>query len=121
MSKQPYHDLVVWREAHRFTIEAYRLTKLLPKEEVYGLVSQLRRAAVSVEANIVEGHAKATNKDFLRFLDISKGSLRECAVLLELCLDLGYIKTTDYQPIDTLQNQVSFLLNKLILSIRSRS
>jgi len=73
---QDYHDLLVWSKSLEFVKLVYKLTNLFPKEEIYGLTSQLRRAAVSVLANIVEGRGKSTDKDFLKFLYISKGSLK---------------------------------------------
>jgi len=75
---QDYHNLLVWKRSLEFVTLVYRLVKLFPPDELYGLTSQLRRATVSVMANIAEGRGKASDKDFLRFLYISNGSLNEC-------------------------------------------
>jgi four helix bundle protein len=85
---------------------------------MYGVTSQLRRAAVSVLANIVEGQAKPTRKDFRRYLNISKGSIRECEFFLELSKDLGYLGPNNFDKLNNLQNRTAFLLYKLICSLR---
>ena len=89
-SAKSFTDLFVWQKAHEFVIEIYRLTNLFPKTEVYGLTSQLKRAAVSIPANIAEGFGRNTLKDKQRFLTICKGSLEECRYYLVLAKDLGY-------------------------------
>jgi four helix bundle protein len=73
-----FEDLDVWKKAHAFVVEAYRLTDTFPKNELFGLTSQLRRAAVSIPANIAEGFKKTGKPDKLRFYNISQGSLEEC-------------------------------------------
>ena len=87
-----FQDLVVWQKAMGLVREVYKLTEILPREEKYGIVSQLRRSAVSVPSNIAEGHARTTKRDFSRFLSIALGSLREVQTLLLLCDDLGLAK-----------------------------
>lgn len=116
---QPYHQLVVWQEAHRLAIQTYRVTDGFPKHELFGVVSQLRRAATSVPTNIVEGYAKRSKKDTVRFLDISRGSLAETAYLLELCRDLGYLSLETYQGIEEQRAKTSYLLNRFIASFLS--
>ena len=91
MNKQPYHNLVVWKEAHKFVLVVYQATEMFPKHEIYAMTSQLRRAAVSIPTNLVEGNAKQTAKDFTKFINIAEGSSKECAYLLELSRDLKYI------------------------------
>ena len=86
-------DLIVWRKAHEFVLEVYKMTKLFPKEELYGLTSQFRRAAVSIPANIAEGFRKRGKLDKVRFLNIAEGSLEECNYYLILAQDLGYFQT----------------------------
>jgi four helix bundle protein len=88
-----FTDLIVWQKAHKFVLSVYRFTSGFPKEEIYGLTSQLRRAAVSIAANIVEGFKKTGVADKIRFLNISQGSLEECRYYLILVNDLGYGKT----------------------------
>jgi len=114
---QDYHNLLVWKRALEFVKLVYRLTKIFPKEELYGLTSQLRRAAVSVLANIVEGRGKGTEKDFLRFLYIANGSLNECQCFFELAKELEYINKEQFDYIDRKRREVGYLLQKLIKSI----
>jgi four helix bundle protein len=114
---QDYHDLLVWKETFSFVKLIYRLSGHFPKEEMFGITSQLRRAAVSVMANIVEGRGKNSDKDFLRFLYISKGSLNECQCYLELVLDLEFVNKEQFDFIENKRKQVSYLLFKLIKSL----
>jgi four helix bundle protein len=81
---QTFRDLIVWQKAHEFVLGAYKLSKEFPREEVYGLTSQFRRAAVSIAANIVEGFKKKGQHDKARFLNIAQGSLEECRYYLIL-------------------------------------
>ena len=85
-----FQDLIVWQKAHRFVLEIYKISRNFPSDEKYGLTSQLRRAAVSVPANIEEGFPKKTNVNKARFYNISKGSLEEVRYYLILSQDLGY-------------------------------
>jgi len=73
-----FEDLLVWQKSHEFVLEVYKITKQFPKEEVYGLTSQFRRAAVSISANIAEGYKRKSTKEKLRFYNISQASLEEC-------------------------------------------
>ncbi len=114
---QDYHDLLVWKETFAFVKLIYRLSGHFPKEEIFGITSQLRRAAVSVMANIVEGRGKNSDKDFLRFLYISKGSLNECQCYLELVLDLEFVNKEQFDFIENKRKQVGYLLFKLIKSL----
>lgn len=84
----------MWQRAHEFTLAVYTLTQQFPKCELYGLTAQLRRAAVSVPANIAEGYKKRSKADKARFLNISQGSLEECRYYLILVRDLGYCSVT---------------------------
>ena len=90
-----FQDLIVWQKAHQFVLAAYRLSESFPKPEIYGLTSQLRRAAVSVPANIAEGFKKTGRADKARFMNIAQGSLEECRYYLILATDLGYGKTKE--------------------------
>jgi four helix bundle protein len=85
-----FQDLVVWQKAHQLVLKVYRLTEAFPRAEMYGLTSQLRRAAVSIPANIAEGFKKSGKADKLRYLNIAQGSLEECRYYLILTRDLGY-------------------------------
>jgi four helix bundle protein len=103
-----FRDLMVWRKAHEFVLEVYRLTSTFPKTEIYGLAQQIRRAAVSIPANIAEGFTRRGKTDKARFMNIAESSLEESRYYLILAQDLGYGQT------DLLMNsieEVSRLLN----------
>ncbi len=89
-SAKTFKDLIVWQKAHRFVLSVYRITGKFPKEEIYGLTSQFRRAAVSIPANIAEGFRRKGRPDKYRFMNIAQGSLEECRYYLILAKDLGY-------------------------------
>jgi four helix bundle protein len=88
-----FKDLVVWQKAHQFVLHVYQLTDDFPRKELYGLTAQLRRAAVSIPANIAEGFKKRTKTDKSRFMNIAQGSLEECRYYLILSNDLNYAQT----------------------------
>jgi four helix bundle protein len=97
MMREPaktFEDLLVWKKAHLFVLEVYRITAVFPKDEVYGLTSQFRRAAVSIAANIAEGFRKRNNTDKARYYNIAQGSIEECRYYLILSKDLGYCDST---------------------------
>ena len=85
-----FRDLMVWQKAHAFVLGVYRYTESFPEREKYGLSHQLRRAAVSIPANIAEGFGKRSSPDKARFLNIAEGSVEECRYYLILSQDLGY-------------------------------
>lgn len=95
MSLSSFRNLVVWQKAHQLVLNVYRHSNDFPSHERFGLTAQMRRSAVSVPANIAEGQKK-TRKDFLRFLDISQGSLEETKYYIVLSFDLGYIGPETY-------------------------
>jgi four helix bundle protein len=88
-----FRDLFVWRKAHELVLEVYRLTSKFPKSEMYGLTQQLRRAAVSIPANIAEGFTRRSKIEKVRFMNIAQGSLEESRYYLILANDLGYADT----------------------------
>jgi four helix bundle protein len=109
-----FQDLVVWQKAHQFVLSVYRYSESFPKNELYGLISQLRRSAVSIPANIAEGFKKKTRPDKARYLNIAQGSLEESRYYLILAKDL------DYGDSPVLKNQleeVSKLLESYLSSI----
>jgi four helix bundle protein len=114
-----FKQLIVWQKAHANAIMVYNLTKLFPKDEQYGLTSQLRRAAVSVPANIAEGCGKFSRKDFAKFLQISLGSAQETEYLSLLSFELGYVEDTHYNESSALMNEVKAMLISLIKKLRS--
>lgn len=111
-----FEDLIVWQRAHAFVLEVYRYSASFPKEEMYGLCSQLRRAAVSIPANIAEGFKKKTKPEKVRFLNIVQGSLEECRYYLILARDLQY---GDSNFLINQLEEVSKLLNGYIKGIDS--
>ena len=90
MKAQTFQDLMVWQKAHQFVLAVYRLSQSFPNHEVYGLTSQIRRASVSIPANIAEGFKKKTPKEKIRFFNIAQGSLEEVRYYLILTRDLDY-------------------------------
>lgn len=113
-ASQSFEDLLVWQKAHQLVLQIYRATKTFPKEELFGIVSQIRRSAVSVPANIAEGFRKRTKADKQRFLTIAHGSLEETRYYLYLSRDLGYCQTAD---LIKLLEEVSKLLTLYFRSI----
>jgi len=113
-----YHNLLVWKKAHEYTLEIYKITKQYPKDELFGLVSQLRRASSSVPANIVEGSARRTDKEFCQFLIQARGSLVETQYFLELSKDLDYITEDDLNRLNELSTEVAKMLNSFITKIK---
>jgi len=90
-----FQDLIVWAKAHEFVLRAYKFTTVFPKQETYGLCSQMRRAAVSIPGNIAEGFRRHGRADKVRFTNIAEGSLEECRYYLILAQDLGYGSAED--------------------------
>ena len=113
-----YRKLQVWERAHRLTLEVYGATQGFPKEEMYGLTNQLRRAASSVPANIAEGCGHNGDAEFARFLDIATGSATELDYHLRLAHDLGYLPQSQYQNLATEVDSVSRMLAALIAQLR---
>ena len=103
-----FRDLIVWRKAHEFALGVYKLTASFPARETYGLSSQMRRAGVSIAANIAEGFRKRGRADKARFMNTSEGSVEESRYYLILAADLGYAKT---ESLMRLLEEVSRLLN----------
>jgi len=92
-----FEDVEIWQRAHTWVLSVYKLSEKFPKHELFGLTSQIRRAAVSVPANFAEGFKKLSKADKLRFFNISQGSLEECRYYLLLARDLGYAEVAELQ------------------------
>ena len=119
MEKSKYFtELIVWQKAHQFVLSVYTLTKQFPKEELFGLTSQFRRASISIAANIAEGYSKKGLKDKIRFLNIAQGSLSECEYYLRLTKDLGYANVT---KLEADLEEVSKPLNAYSRAIKKNS
>lgn len=118
--KRAHKRLDVWQESMSLATDVYKLTELFPRSEVYGLVSQVRRAAVSVPSNIAEGAARYSDKEFSQFLNIAGGSLSELDTQIEISLNLGYLTEEKSQKIDHRISSISAKLAGLINNVRKR-
>lgn len=112
-----FKDVIAWQKAHKLALMVYAFTRQFPKEELFGLTSQMRRAAVSVAANIVEGFAKISDRDKIRFLNIAQGSLAECQYYILLSNDLGF---GENKPLQELAEETSKVLTAYTNSIKRR-
>ena len=110
---QGYRDLVVWQKSVDLAREIYLLTKLLPADEKFGLVSQMRRAAVSVPSNIAEGQARNTTGEFIQFISHAEGSVAELDTQLTLCEQLKLLSSTECQSAASLLDELRRMLNSL--------
>ena len=115
-----FSKIKAWQLADDLAVEAYRVTKHFPREEIYGLTSQLRRAASSVPANIAEGSNRTSKAEYLHFLSIAAGSLAEVRYFLHLSKRLGYISDTDYAPSGELSERASKTLSGLVSFMKER-
>jgi len=113
-----YRDLIAWQKAMKLAKATYRLSNELPRREVYGLISQLQRAAVSVPSNIAEGHGRLTDLQFRHFLGNARGSLYELQTQVELAGDLGYLSAERVRDFMEQSSEVARLINGLIASLR---
>ena len=116
--RRKHHDLKVWQEGMELVTDIYRVTDSFPRDEIYGLTSQMRRAAVSVPSNIAEGAARISNKEFLQFLSIARGSLSELETQIMISRNLDYVQDVDLVLIRVVT--VFALLGGLMKSIRAR-
>lgn len=114
-----FRSLKVWEKEHGITISIYKQTQNFPKEELYGLISQLRRAASSIPANIAEGCGKHSDKGFAHFLQIAMGSACETEYLLFLRGELGYISITQTEELINNITEIKKMLASLIKSVRN--
>jgi four helix bundle protein len=121
MSKiNTYEELPVWQQSHKLVIEVYSASRKFSKEELFVLTAQLRRAAISVPANIVEGFYCDTTKELIKFLYISRGSCGEVLYHLKLAYDLGYLTKEKYQDLRKQYDNIARQLNGWIKSLRAK-
>ncbi len=113
-----YRDLIVWQKAIDLVSEIYRLTINFPKEEIFGLVSQMRRAAVSIPSNIAEGHARLSRKEYQYFLGNSRGSLAELETQIIIARNLDFLKEPEMQRLLDQAAELGRILNGLLSSLR---
>ena len=116
----PYQRLTAWQTCHQLALATYRITQSFPKSELYGITSQMRRAAFSAAANVAEGSAKRGPREFRRFLDIALGSLAEMSYAILFVKELGYLSETDWKELDDLRNKAGKLTWGLHRLIRGR-
>ncbi len=115
-----FEDLRIWQVSHKLTLDIYKLTRVFPKDELYGLISQLRRAASSVPANIVEGFYRNTTKELILFLFNARGSGGEVICFLVLAKDLGYINNKQYIKLREEYENLIRSINALISSLKKK-
>ena len=120
-----YKKYSIWSDSHKLTLEIYLLTKKFPKEELFGITSQIRRAVSSVPTNIAEGWGRRSDLDFKRFLIISHGSATEVEYLIFLSFELNYISEEEYidltGKIEILRKQIHTLIKKIALSVEPKA
>lgn len=117
MTELGYKKLVVWERADKLAFQIYLETKKFPKDETYGVTSQLRRAVVSITLNIVEGVGRQGNKEFKNFINIALGSNAEVEYLLNFCFRLGYLDHSRYSELERDRQMVGVLLWRLYRSL----
>jgi four helix bundle protein len=113
MFVKDHKDLIVWQKAMDLVVEIYRLVKKLPKEETYALSDQMRRAVVSIPSNIAEGRGRSSEKDYLRFLFIARGSQAEVETQLLVCVRLDYLSESEIESAMNLCSEVGRMLNSM--------
>ncbi len=118
---QSFKNLKVWEKAHILTLDVYRSSSVFPREEIYGLTSQMRRASASIGANIAEGCCRKGDNEFGRFLQIAIGSASELEYYLLLASDLNLLKRLDYQRLSDEATEVKRMLASLIRKLRADS
>jgi len=113
-----FRDLVVWQKSMRLTVKVYQLTRDFPREELYGLTSQIRRAAVSLPSNIAEGHGRLNTKEFRQFLGVARASNFELQTQLEIARELEYGKSELIDEADGLSHEVGRMIYAILESIK---
>ncbi|HEY5714723.1 MAG TPA: four helix bundle protein [Candidatus Gracilibacteria bacterium] len=114
-----FTDLEAWKESHRIALSIYKLTKDFPKEEIFGLTNQLRRASVSVSSNIAEGFSRYSNKEKHHFYRMALGSLTETQSQMLMARDINYVSKEAFDSFAALSIQVSKLLNGLVKKVKT--
>jgi four helix bundle protein len=112
-----YRDLIVWQKAMQMVTCIYQLTGDFPKNELYGLTSQIRRCAISIPSNIAEGYGRNSTDDYLRFLNISQASLYELQTQLEISANLNFLEKVDFEKIYEATREIERMLSSLIMKI----
>ncbi|HCY41268.1 MAG TPA: four helix bundle protein [Prolixibacteraceae bacterium] len=115
-----YREFIAWQKAMAFVTDIYKITRSFPKEELFGLTSQIRRSAVSIPSNFAEGFGRKGNNEFLRFIRISVGSLYECQTQLEIARNIEYIKDLEFDSVLTQSKEIEALLRGLEQKLEQR-
>jgi len=118
MEKSSYQGLIVWQKAMDLTAIVYNLVKKLPKEELFALGSQMRRAVVSIPSNIAEGQDRNTDKEFTQFMTIARGSKAELETQLLICVKVGYLKETEISEVMNLLSEIGKMLTTFINKLK---
>lgn len=118
--RKNHKDLILWQKAMALAADVHRRTTRLPKHELFGLSSQIRRAAVSVPSNVAEGSARRTTREFISFLHIARGSFAELETQLLLARQIGYLADQELAPILAHVDEAGRLLNAVIVGLRAR-
>jgi len=118
---ESFKDLIVWQKTIELVNEIYKVTKPFPKEEMYGLSSQIRRAAISIPANIAEGWGRGTTKNYIQFLEISRGSLFELNTLIIISYNQEYLNREICDEIENKLNETGRMLNALITTLENKN
>jgi four helix bundle protein len=118
--EKPHRKLKVWQASVNFVAELYKALETLPAQERFGLTSQLQRAAVSIPSNIAEGAARKHTKELIQFLYVARGSISELDTQLEICLRVGYLEKAVHERFSTKLDEISKMLNGLIISLAKK-
>lgn len=116
-----FHQLSVWQKSHQFTLDVYTLTRAYPKEELFGLTSQIRRSSSSIATNIAEGCGRGSDADFGRFLQMAMGSASESEYQILLSFDLNYIDENQYKQMNAKVTEIKRMLSSLISKTKADS
>ncbi len=117
MKSSDFRDLKVWQKAMELTVEVYSLVKLLPREETFALSDQMRRSVVSIPSNIAEGQGRESMKEFIRFIAVARGSLRELSTQVEICERVNYLDSSKTSNARNLIEEIDKMLNALANSL----
>ena len=115
-----YRDLLVWQKSMVLVTEVYEISKKFPKDELYGLTSQIRRCAISLPSNIAEGYGRNSTNDYIHFLRIASGSLYELQTQMEISLNLQYIESREFENLYELSREIERMLSSLIRKLREK-
>jgi len=120
MNVKSYRDLVVWQKSMILVTEIYLCTRFFPKEEIYGLTSQLKRAVVSIPSNIAEGHGRNSTKEYIHFLSIAYGSLMEVETQLQIAVNLKFMEQSEANKMFQATAEIGRMINGLSRSLKNK-